>query len=403
MVPTVLVLLIIPGIGFADWLSSGDSSSGVIALISLPFSVLGVSVMMALGLRSQDKSRRDAITSDTPSMIGLTVLLGSLLGVFFGAGAMLVATYGHYLNLTFAEMSGGDAGLSQRGVTLFLPALVVEFGAIGLTESKGKSFAELLPSWKIAGLLAIFLLWSYGLGFLGDVGHYLWLVSFIVVLLPWEIISEKVQEAFRRKPDSKGLTTTQLSILWCGSIAAIALCVVWVLVANSVGPSVLAIVILTAALVLSTGSSANKLAVAATVGALLLTAILLPTGFFVYQYATGSAESIQPEQIEITNVEWSRLDYTGVILFTAHIKNTSSYNLTSFDLELTMTEPGHAPEVFSDTVELDLLSGQDKAVKHYFARPTLGRDIANFFQMRASIDDAAQLSWRVTGAKAVAQ
>ena len=137
-------------------------------------------------------------------------------------------------------------------MTLLFPALIIEFVAIALLEGKDKFTRERLPSGKSLLIgLTIFLI-SYGMSFLGDVGDYLWVVGLIAIFLPWELISEKTRSSFRKKdPNAKGLTTAQLSILWVGSVVTVGLCIAWMLVARSFGPAVLAVLILTGALVLS--------------------------------------------------------------------------------------------------------------------------------------------------------
>jgi hypothetical protein len=103
-----------------------------------------------------------------------------------------------------------------------------------------------------------------------------------------------------------------------------------------------------------------------------------------------------PEQIELSDVRWFRPAYTGVIGLTAHVRNRSTSRLVSFELELTITDPGYDPEILTDTLDVNLSAGAERQETHFFARPLLGRDPHNLFLMRAAFTDSATLAWRIT-------
>jgi hypothetical protein len=177
---------------------------------------------------------------------------------FVGSIAVFLASYGHYLNLSFPEYSGGDSGLIQRAETLMLAALVLLGVASGLAtffefdsskQSLISSFSSLLFSWGTLGLI-VFAAIVYGLSCLGDVGQYLILVGFFAVPVVGGLID---WAGHRRKPTpaADGLTTMQLTVLWYGTVLAAALCGVWAAAVQSIGPLIPSVIMVTVVLALS--------------------------------------------------------------------------------------------------------------------------------------------------------
>ena len=133
--------------------------------------------------------------------------------------------------------------------------------------------------------------------------------------------------------------------------------------------------------------------------------VLLPVGFIVYEHVSGAGDKalIQLAEVEMNDVHWSQPAYTGVVVFKARVKNKSAYKLTNLDLKLTVSEPGQPSEVLSDTIKVAVSSGEEESIKQYCARPTFGRDVSNFLQMRQGFDERAGLRWEVTAAQGVAE
>jgi hypothetical protein len=113
-------------------------------------------------------------------------------------------------------------------------------------------------------------------------------------------------------------------------------------------------------------------------------------------------EPVSVTEVEVSEVQWFQPTYTGVIGLRAKIKNLSSAELSTVDLTLTITDTGKGTEILTDTVQLELPAGQEKAVTHYFARPMLGRDVYNYFRLRLAFSDSARLSYKATAATAQA-
>jgi hypothetical protein len=228
------------------------------------------------------------------------------------------------------------------------------------------------------------------------------LLALLFVPGSWDAVSRWVRSGSSQKGNAAGgLSTSQLVILWCGTIAAEGLCFVWTVVSGSLGPAILGVILLTVLLAISVrpSPSANKRAVAAAVAALLGLIVLLPAGFFVFEGVPGSGNKglIEPKQVEISDLHWFRPSYPGVIGLSATIKNASPFELSTIDLKLTVEEPGRSPESLSDTIRVDLAPGKGRTVTHYFGRPLLGRDIHNFLFLKPAFNAAAILSWKITG------
>jgi hypothetical protein len=313
-------------------------------------------------------------------------------------GAVFLAYFGGLVGITFAPRYGAAAGLLQRGTTLMmLPCFI--FGAIALivnfsADTPRNSLSQVLI--VVTGLcLFIGLPWA-----LGDFGEYLTIILVLALFVPWSDLLMWIRKGMPQEHAvATGLNTSQLMILWLGTLLAQALCIVWAVVANSLGPLVLAVILLTVLLVASARPSrANKRAVAAAAAAFLGTVTVLRAGFLFFQYLSGNGTEglIEPGEVQLSNVEWSRLLYPGVISVRAKVKNASNFELKTFEIELTVEQRGNDPEKLSDTVSVDLAPGQEKEITHFFPRPTLGRDPHNFFFLRSMFADTAQLSWKIT-------
>ena len=406
----IVTLVLVPSLAAYDWLATGDPFSESITLVFVPLSVLVDSVLVAIALRSSDKTARQALIEDTPAMILLLMLLFSLGALFLGGGGALLSSYGHYFKMTFSPSGGGDAGLYQRGAALLWVAFAVEMIGLGIMkaqeqwQSQGRlPVYEWLLSWRTVGGIAAFGV-VYALSYLGDLGGYLTLLGFLLLFVPWELASAWLRGRVRPVTDLKGLTTAQLVILWYGGITVSGLGVLWALVANSIGPLILSVLAMTIVAVLTArpSSAADKLVVAAAVGICLGALILLPAGFFVYEKIAGNdpnaRELIPSDRVQLREVRWNRCNYPGVILFGATTKNLSETSkLMSFDVKVSIKDGELAPEVLSDTIKAELGPGEERTMTHYFARPTLGRDVYNFLMLRPMFSDKARLSYEVTG------
>jgi hypothetical protein len=403
--------LIVPGIAAYGWLAAGDPLAESVTLIFAPVGVLVNSVVATVKFRSSEKTIRQALNEDIRTFLVLAALLYSVGGLFLGLGAILLSSYGHYFSMTFSESGGGDAGLAQRGSALLWVSLILEavtFAVMTLQERK-QSGATLeirrwLLSWQTLALAALFGV-GYGLTYLGDLGDYLILVGCLLVFVPWEFLGVgRLRGRITANTDLKGLTTVQLIILWCGAIVVLGLCVLWALVANSVGPLIPGVVMLTIAAVVATrpSSAADKAVVLGAVFAFVGALVLLPVGFFVYERLVDSNSTlILPREVQLSEVHWSRCVYPGVIELTVTAKNLSeSSKLKSFDLKLSVKDEGRSPEVFSDSVSVALDPGEARVVTHFFGRPTQGRDVHNFLMLRPMFSDKAELSYDITGTKA---
>jgi hypothetical protein len=388
------------------WLGSGDYVLGTFSAIALPVSGITVSAIVAFWWRRFPGQTR--FWNPRSSVIFfMSFPLSALLFVggadLLGFGSMLLAPWGHYLKVVFPDYSGGAAGLTQRGATLGLGASVLIgliFVGTRFAESSRSDFKAWLFSQQTV-LIAAFVAAFFGLIQLGDVGGYLIDVAFILLIFqPWEPISSWIKQSASAGPAAQGLTTAQLIILWYGSLVVVALCIVWAAVAESIGPIVLAVIVTTISLAISVrpAPGANKRAVATAVGTLLSAIVILPVGFLIFEHVTlnGWTEPVSVNEVEISELNWFTPAYTGVIGLSAKVKNLSSVELSTVDLKLTIAEPGTFPEILTDTVQLELPAGQEKAFTHFFARPTLGRDVYDFFRLRPAFSNKAGLSYEIT-------
>lgn len=140
----------------------GDSQSGIVCLITLPVGFIGVSAFAAVKSRPPGKTRVGALLTGGPTFAIVT--LGFILGALcFGGGAALIASCGHYLNMTFPAYSGGDTGLSQRGSIVVWGAVIalgLYFGLsklVELSQNKQNPMSLLVPwlfSWRAPALIA---------------------------------------------------------------------------------------------------------------------------------------------------------------------------------------------------------------------------------------------------------
>jgi hypothetical protein len=112
----ILLAVAIPAIAVWEWLDTGDSSAGVLSLISVPVGSLLVPLLLSSTVDSETSTR----FSELKGFILLSAALFFAGAWLLGAGAVILAEFGHYFAITFPADYGADAGLYQRGATLVL-------------------------------------------------------------------------------------------------------------------------------------------------------------------------------------------------------------------------------------------------------------------------------------------